>query len=37
MDSVQVFFHSQQPYSHVTDEDLANYEQYRLYTRLAAL
>ena len=30
MDSVQVFFHSQQPYSHVTDEDLANYDSGRL-------
>ena len=30
MDSVQVFFHSQQPYSHVTDEDLAQYDSGRL-------
>ena len=29
-DRVEVFFHSQQPYSHVTEEDLANYNSGRL-------
>ena len=29
-DKVEVYFHSQQPYTHVTDEDLAKYEAGRL-------
>ena len=29
-DRVEVFFHSQQPYSHVTEEDLSNYSSGRL-------
>ena len=29
-DQVELFFHSQQPYTHVTHEDLANYDSGRL-------